>query len=249
MMPVWKDTELCSLYFALILWDSEVFNSNSLLIQTIQSKLEVPQDLMFSELTIFFPTHEATSQWSAARQIPPLLMTWALQEINHHLHSSEPQNPVQEADGPQEPWSNHPVSHIVHYLWPESHLTQQWLSYCFIGGDVIWDVAQVVKGSVALRFPHVKVLSDLSVLALALAQGWNRAGPGTDSTWKRRDHIPSGNSIPHSFHNPIPHCLLHWTGPGSSLRSVFVCVSVWVCMCVCKCWYMWLFMICEGSGF
>ncbi len=50
-------------------------------------------------------------------------------------------------DHSREPRSNHPVSHIVHYLWPESHLTQEWsrLLLYWWREDVIWDAAQVAK--------------------------------------------------------------------------------------------------------
>lgn len=156
-------------------------------------------------------------------------MPWEL-TINHHLHSSDPRTPVQEADGPQEPCSNHPVSHIVHYLWSGSNLTQQCSRLLLYRCHLRCSTVAKLKKCSGSQIPTC----ESAIRAVCASLGTStRLEPGR--AWDPL-HILSGNSIPHSFHNPIPHCLLHWTGPGSSLR----CVCVLVYVTIYGIWGQWV---------
>lgn len=150
-----------------------------------------------------------------------------------------------QGDRCQRPRSSHQVLHIVHYLYPESHLTQQWSGlllywwWCHLrwrpsshalnaqwpSDSQMWNCYQICPASYG------------AFASLGISKGWNWPGPEANCTWKHRDHILSGNPIPYSFHNPLPHCLLHRTGPGSSLtRSVFGWLWRHAVICDCLCY-------------
>lgn len=167
-------------------------------------------------------------------------MTWALQEMNHHLHSSDPRTPVQEADGPQEPWSNHPVSHIVHYLWSGSNLTQQCLRLLLYRCHLRCSPVAKLKKHSGSQIPTCE--SAIRAVCASLGAS-TRLEPGR--AWDPL-HMKTKGSHPEWKFNPSllsqPHPPLSASLDRAWIISkvcVFVCVGVLVYVTIYGIWGWW----------
>lgn len=168
-------------------------------------------------------------------------MTWALQEMNHHLHSSDPRAPVQEADVPQEPWSNHPVSHIVHYLWSGSNLTQQCLRLLLYRCHLRCSPVAKLKKHSGSQIPTC----ESAIRAVCASLGTStRLEPGRACDPL---HMKTKGSHPEWKFNPS---LLSQPHPplSASLDRAWIVSKVCVCVCSGICYYLWYLRVVGTRG-